>query len=188
MSNSLWPHGLQHARLPCPSLYPGVCSDSRPLSQWCIQPSHPLLPPLLPAIFPSIRVFSNELALLIRWPKYWSFSFSIHPNSLEGINFFLPVTSDLLPSLPRIEGNWLLASLGLAEEKCQDRLLETHVFHENPVSCDARFLCITSMEEWLVLQQKQQIWDITYRLALYSQVDWLVRCGESQSHSWSAFH
>ena len=83
----------------------------------------PLL--LLPSISPSIRVFCNELALLIRWPKYWSFSFSIHPNSLEGINFFLPVISDLLPSLPRIEGNWLLGSLRLAKEKCQDRLLET---------------------------------------------------------------
>ena len=35
MSNSLWPHGLQHARLPCPSLSPGVCLDSYPLSQWC---------------------------------------------------------------------------------------------------------------------------------------------------------
>ena len=40
---------------------------------------HP--PLLLPSIFPSIRVFSNELALLIRWPKYWSFSFSISPSS-----------------------------------------------------------------------------------------------------------
>ena len=35
MSNSSWPHGLQHARLPCPSLSPGVCSNSCPLSQWC---------------------------------------------------------------------------------------------------------------------------------------------------------
>ena len=35
MSSSLWPHELQHARLPCPSLSPGVCSDSCPLSQWC---------------------------------------------------------------------------------------------------------------------------------------------------------
>ena len=35
MSNSLWRHGLQNTRLPCPSLYPGVCSNSRPLSQWC---------------------------------------------------------------------------------------------------------------------------------------------------------
>ena len=42
-------------------------------------PSHPLL--LLPSIFPSIRIFSNESALLIRWPKYWSFSFSISPSN-----------------------------------------------------------------------------------------------------------
>ena len=47
-----------------------------------IQPSHPLSPLLLPlSIFPSIRVFSNELTLPIRWPKYWSFSFSINPSS-----------------------------------------------------------------------------------------------------------
>ena len=46
-----------------------------------IQPSHPLSSLLLPSIFPSIRVFSNESALPIRWPKYWSFSFSINPSS-----------------------------------------------------------------------------------------------------------
>ena len=47
-----------------------------------IQPSHPLLSLiLLPSIFPSIRVFSNESALHIRWPKYWSFSFSIRPTN-----------------------------------------------------------------------------------------------------------
>ena len=47
-----------------------------------IQPSHPLHPLLLPpSIFPSIRVFSNESALCIRWPKYWSFSFSISPSN-----------------------------------------------------------------------------------------------------------
>ena len=55
-----------------------------------IQPSHPLLSLLLPpSIFPSIRVFSNELALLIRWPKYWSFSFSISPfNKYSGLISF----------------------------------------------------------------------------------------------------
>ena len=47
-----------------------------------IQPSYPLSPPfLLPSIFPSIRVFSNESALRIRWPKYWNFQFSISPFS-----------------------------------------------------------------------------------------------------------
>ena len=44
-----------------------------------IQPSHPLLPPSPPA--PSIRVFSNESTLSMRWPKYWSFSFSISPSN-----------------------------------------------------------------------------------------------------------
>ena len=73
------PHGLRHARLPCPSPSPGVCSNLCPLSGWC----HPtiLFPVvhLLPSIFPSIGVFSNESVLCIRWPKYWSFSFSISP-------------------------------------------------------------------------------------------------------------
>ena len=54
-----------------------------------IQPSHPLSPRILPSIFPSIKVFSNELALRIRWPKYWSFSFSISPpNEYSGLIFF----------------------------------------------------------------------------------------------------
>ena len=78
MSNSLWPHGLQHARLLlCPPLSPGVCSNSCPLS---VLPSNhlilclPLL--LLPSVFPSIRVFSSESPLRIRWPKYCSFIIS----------------------------------------------------------------------------------------------------------------
>ena len=57
LSNSLWPHGLQHARLHCPSTAPRACSNSCPSSQWC-QPTmfcSPLL--LLPSIFPSIRIF-----------------------------------------------------------------------------------------------------------------------------------
>ena len=82
MSDSLWPHGLQHARLPCPSLSPGVCSNSCLLS---VMPSNYLILfyslLLLPSIFPSIRIFSNESALHIRWPKYWSISFSISPSN-----------------------------------------------------------------------------------------------------------
>ena len=87
VSDSLQPHGLQHARLPCPSPTPGVYPNSCPLSWWChptISSSHPLL--LSPSIFPSIRVFSNESVLHIRWPKYWSFSFSISPsNERQGL-------------------------------------------------------------------------------------------------------
>ena len=82
MSNFLWPHGLQDARLPCPSPTPRACWNSCPSSRSChpnISSCHPLL--LLPLIFPSIRVFSNESVLCIKWPKYWSFSFSISSSS-----------------------------------------------------------------------------------------------------------
>ena len=78
MSDSLWSDGLQHARLPCPSLSPRVCSTHVHWVSDVIQPSHPLLPSTLPAFnLPNITVFSGESALRIRWPKYWSFSFSI---------------------------------------------------------------------------------------------------------------
>ena len=96
MSNSLPPHESQHARPPCPSPIPGVYSNSCPLSQWCYPTisCHPLLPP---SIFPSIRVFSNESALLIRWPTYWSFSFSISPsNEHPGLISFRMDWLDLL--------------------------------------------------------------------------------------------
>ena len=92
------PHGLQHARLPCPSPSPGVCSNSCPLSWLChptVSSRHSLL--LLPSIFPSIRVFSNDSVLLIRWPKYWSFSFSISPsNEYPGLISFRIDWIDLL--------------------------------------------------------------------------------------------
>ena len=95
---SLWLYGLQHARLPCPSATSGACSNSCPLSQWC----HPTISCsvvpffLLPSIFPSIRAFSNE-SVLIRWPKYWSFSFSISPsNEYSGLISFRMDWLDLL--------------------------------------------------------------------------------------------
>ena len=81
MSDSLRPHGLQHARLPCPSPTPRAYSDSTSIK--LVMPFnhlilwHPLL--LLPSIFLSIRVSLNESTLCIRWPKYWSFSFNISP-------------------------------------------------------------------------------------------------------------
>ena len=85
---TLRPHGLQHAKLPCPSPTPRAYSNSCPLSWWChptISSCCPLL--LLPSIFPSIRVFSNESVLPIRWPKYWSFSFKISPsNEYSGLS------------------------------------------------------------------------------------------------------
>ena len=83
LSNSLWPHELQHARPPCPSSTPGVYSNLMPIES--VMPSshlilcRPLL--LLPPIPPSIRVLSNESTLHMRWPKYWNFSFSISPSN-----------------------------------------------------------------------------------------------------------
>ena len=95
---TLWSHGLQHARPPCPSPTPGVCSNSCPSSSDAIQPSilcSPLL--LLPSIFPNIRAFSNESALCIRWPKYWRFSFNISPsNEYSGLISFRMDWMDLL--------------------------------------------------------------------------------------------
>ena len=85
---TLQPHKLQGASLPCPPLSPRVCPN---LSTESVMPSnhlilcHPLL--LLPSIYPSIRVFSSELALCIRWPKYWSFSIS-HSNEYSWLISF----------------------------------------------------------------------------------------------------
>ena len=82
MPNSLRPHELQHTRPPCPSPTPGACSNLCPLSWRChptIWSCRPLLLP--PSIFPNIKVFSNESVLCMRWPKYWSFRFSISPSN-----------------------------------------------------------------------------------------------------------
>jgi len=99
MSDSLRPHEPQHPRPPCPS--PTPKSPPKPMSIESVMTSnhlilcHPLL--LLPSIFPSIKVFSNESALRIRWPKYWSFSFNISPsNEHPGLISFRIDRLDLL--------------------------------------------------------------------------------------------
>ena len=77
---TLWPHESQHSRPPCPSSTPGVYSNPCPSSWWC----HPTISS---SVVPfsscpqSLRVFSNESTLRIRWPKYWSFSFKISPSN-----------------------------------------------------------------------------------------------------------
>ena len=76
MSDSSWPHRLQHTRLPCPSLSPKVYSNSCPLSWWwgvTISSAHDFFFCL------QSSVFSNDLVFLIRWSKYWSFS--VHSSS-----------------------------------------------------------------------------------------------------------
>ena len=83
VSNSLWPHESQHTRPPYPSPTPWVHSDSRPSSRWChpaISSPFPVVPfSSCPQSLPA-SVFSNESILHMRWPKYWSFSFSIIPS------------------------------------------------------------------------------------------------------------
>ena len=98
VSNSLRPHGLQQARPPCPSPTPSLLKlmfieSVMPFNNLIL--CGPLL--LSPSIFPSIRVFSNESVLHIRWPKYWSFSFSIRPsNEYSGLISFRMDWLDLL--------------------------------------------------------------------------------------------
>ena len=102
-------HGLQHARLPCPSpllelAQTHVHQVLMPSSHFIL--CHPLL--LLPSIFPSIRLFSNELALCIRWPKCWSFSFNISPSKeYSGLISF------------RIDWFDLLVVQGICKNLCQ---------------------------------------------------------------------
>ena len=98
MSDSLRPHGLQHARPPCPS--PTLRAYSNSSSESVMPSNHLILcRPLLlpPSIFPSIRVFSNESVLRIKWPKYSSFSFNISPsNGHSGLISFRMDWVDLL--------------------------------------------------------------------------------------------
>ena len=83
VSDSLWPHGLQHARPPCPSQTPGVYSNSCPSSHWC----HPIISSsVIPfsshlQSFPASGSFQMSQFFCIRWPKYWSFSFNISPSN-----------------------------------------------------------------------------------------------------------
>ena len=103
MSNSLRPHGLQHSRPPCPSPTPGVYSNS---SIESVMPSNhlilccPLL--LLPSIFPSIRVFSNESTLHIRWLKCWSFNLMHHPSNEYSGDFLSGMISLLSRGLSKV--------------------------------------------------------------------------------------
>ena len=82
VSYSLRPHELQHARPPCPSPTPGVHWDSRPSSQWC----HPAISCSVipfsscPQSLPASESFPMSQLFRMRWPKYWSFSFSIIPS------------------------------------------------------------------------------------------------------------
>ena len=137
MSDSLWPHGLQHARHPCPSPSPAlitishlsspwVYSNSCPLSQWCNPTiSFSVIPfSFCPQSFPVSGSFQMSQALRIRWPKYWSFSFNISPS-----NEYLGLISFRLDWLD------LLAVQGTL--KC---LLQHHNSKASDVRCSAFFI------------------------------------------------
>ena len=124
VSDSLRPHKSQHARPPCPSPTPGVYSNTCPSSWWC----HPtisssVVPFSLPPIPPSIRVFSNESTLHMRWPKYWSFSFSISPSNEH-------------PGLISFRMNWLDL---LAVQGTLKSLLQHHSSKASILWCSAFF-------------------------------------------------
>ena len=121
--DSLQPHESQHARPPCPSPTSGVHSNSRPSSQWC----HPAI---LSSVAPfsscpqslCIRVFSNESTLCMRWPKYWSFSFSI-------------ISSKEIPGLI-FRRDWLDL---LAVQGTLESLLQHHSSKASILRCSAFF-------------------------------------------------
>ena len=133
---TLWPHGLQHTWPPCPSPTPRVYSKL--ISTESVIPSShlilccPLL--LLPSIFPSIRVFSNESPLCIRWSKYWNFSFNISAhNEKSGLISF------------RIDWFDLLAVQGTLKS-----LLQHHSSKASILRCSAFFISptLTSIRDY----------------------------------------
>ena len=96
MFDSSRPHGLQHARLPCPSPSPRACSDSCLLSQWCQAIISASVVPFS-AYLSQLQGLFYESALCIRWPKCWSFSFCISPsNEYLGLISFRIDQFDLL--------------------------------------------------------------------------------------------
>ena len=142
VSDSLWPHGEQHARPPCPSPTPGVCPNSCPLSWWCHPTISSSVVPFSSHLqsLPGIRVFSNELVLYIRWPKDWSFSFSISPSNeySELISFRM---------------DWLDL---LAVQQTLKSLLQHHSSKASILWCSAFFISNSHIHIWLL--EKQQPW------------------------------
>ena len=124
MSDSLWPHESQHARPPCPSSTLRVHPKSRPLSRWCHLAISSSVIPFSSCLkfFPESRYFLMT-TLPMRWPKYWSFSYSIsHFNEHPGLILF------------RI--NWLDF---LAVQRTLKSLLQYHSSKASILQCSAFF-------------------------------------------------
>ena len=140
-SSSLQPHGPQHARPPCLSPAPRVYSKSYPLRRWC----HPTISSYVvpfsfcPQSFPA-SVFSNESAVCIRLPKYWSLSFSISPsNEYSGLIFFRMDWLELLVVQGTLKG-----------------LLQHHSSKAWILLCSAFFIVQLSPPYWLL--EKPELW------------------------------
>ena len=95
MSNALWPHGLQHARLPCPSPSPGACSSSCALSLWCLSIILSFVIPFSSCLSQLQSLF-QWVSFCIRWPKDRSFSISEYSNEYSGLISFRIDWFDLL--------------------------------------------------------------------------------------------
>ena len=155
MSTFFQSHGLQHAKPPCPSatprVYSNLCStesvmQSNHLILWC-----PLL--LWPSIIPSIRVISNESVLHIKWPKYWSFSFSISPSSeYLGLISFRMDWLDLLA----VQGT--LKSL-LQHHSSKASILQREYLGREDLFFFIILLCIST---WLPVYYTSSVWGSKY--------------------------
>ena len=163
MSNSLHSEALQHARLPCPSLSPGVSSKVCPLSQWC----HLIFCCTilyLSSIFPSIKVFSSKPALHIKSPKYWSFSFSISPSDAE-YSGWMSIQGWCSVDLT---GSISLQSKGVSRVFSGTTVWKHHLFGSQPYLWSNSHICI-------LLLEKPQIW-LSWSLAAKWCLCFLVWC------------
>ena len=125
VSDSLWPHGLQHARPPCPSPPPGVYSNSCPLSWWCHSTVSSLVIPFSSLLqsFPASGSFPvNQFLTDSRWPKYWCFSIS-PSNEYSGLISF------------RMDWLYLLAVQGTLKSR-----LQHHSSTASILQCSAFFM------------------------------------------------
>ena len=141
VSDSLRSHESQHARPLCPSPTPRVYSNSCPSSRWC----HPAILSSVvpfsscPPIPPSIRVFSKESTLCMRWPKYWNFSFNISPSNEH-------------PGLISSRMDWLDL---LAVQGTLKGLLQHHSSKLSIVRCSVFFTVQLSHDHWKQIWLKQ---------------------------------
>ena len=164
MSDSLQSHGLQHARLPCPSPTPGAYSNTCLPSQWC----HPTISSSVdPFSFCPLSqhqgLFPDESVLHITWPKYWSFSFSISASSEY---------SGLI--------SWIFFSRTLGA-KCPSTWHLCHTSPDDILLVEVGFYC----QRTAFLKSQLQQWGLQTPALLAPYVDHYIR-NDQASHFWTA--